>query len=139
MLRAGDTAIRGSVYTVKDGRAIGLMDNETIMSMASVPGGRIGVVSRQGQKFICTPSWNSGYAHPYTSNMGEIKLYALSGGKLRLSEKVAYRIQSMNPIVPGETDITWTVNGSGTVLDYAQYQEWIESIAWLRKLEQIEG
>lgn len=139
VLLADEAAIRGSVYTVKDGRAIGLMDNETIMSMASVPGDRIGVVSRRGEKFICTRSWNSGYSHPYTSNTGEIKLYTLSGGNLSLSEKVEYRIQSMNPIVPGETDITWTVNGSSTALDYAQYQEWIESITWLSKLEQIEG
>ncbi|ANU52911.1 S-layer homology domain-containing protein [Acutalibacter muris] len=131
VLRTDETAIRGSVYTVQDGRAIGLMDNETIMSMASVPGGRIGVVSKQGKKYICTRSWNSGYSHPYTSNTGEIKLYTLLGGKLTLSEKVAYRIQSMNSTVPGETDIVRTVNGSGTALDYSQYQEWIESMTWL--------
>ncbi|WP_322174424.1 hypothetical protein [Acutalibacter caecimuris] len=50
-----------------------------------------------------------------------------------------YRIKSMNPIIPGETDITWAVNGSKSTLDYTQYQAWIESMTWLHKLEYREG
>lgn len=56
VLRTNNTAISCPVYTARDGKAVTLLDNETIMGLASVPGGRIGVVSRQGKKYICTRS-----------------------------------------------------------------------------------
>lgn len=139
---SGKNQIMFSIYTIKDGTAIPVIKDETLQMIVSAPSGGVGVVERQGKRYVYTCGRNSGYTHPYARRTGTVRLYTFNGTKLTLADEMLYTIRVKDGATsPTEAEVRRRVGGSsvGTAVSYAEYQSWVNSLKWKMKLGEVSG
>lgn len=139
---SGKSKISFSIYTIKNGTAVSVIKDETLQMIVSAPSGGVGVVEKQGKRYVYTSGRNSGYTHPYTRHTGTVRLYSFNGTSLTLADEMLYTLRVKdNTTTPVEVEIRRRTGGSsvGTAVSYASYQSWVNSLKWKMKLGDVSG
>ncbi|WP_217957908.1 S-layer homology domain-containing protein [Acutalibacter muris] len=137
---SGRRDIMFSVYTIKNGSAVPVIENESLQMVVSAPSGGVGVVEKAGKRYLYTCGRNSGYTHPYTRHAGTVRLYSFNGTKLTLADEIVYTLrQKDNSVIPTEVEVRRRTGGKNTAISYSEYQSWINSIKWKASLGDVKG
>ena len=139
---SGKSKISFSIYTIKNGTAVSVIKDETLQMIVSAPSGGVGVVEKQGKRYVYTCGRNSGYTHPYTRHTGTVRLYSFNGTSLTLADEMIYTLRVKdNTTTPVEVEVRRRTGGSsgGTAVSFASYQSWINSLKWKMKLGEVSG
>lgn len=132
----GGNAIKTSIYTIQNNTVVPVMEDEILQSIASVPAGGVGVVEKQGKRYVYTCGRNAGYTHPYTGRFGTIRLYTFDGARLTLAEEIEYQLRVKGSAsTPTESKITH----NEISISYSTYQAWVDSLNWMASLGDVRG
>ena len=79
-----------SIHTLSGDRAVPLVSQTHMFYEVGAPGGSIGVVEKDGRRFVAV-EWSNGYVEAYThSSSGHWVLYAVDGESVRVDTEVSY-------------------------------------------------
>lgn len=136
---AGGKQQRAAVYTLQNGTAVRLMDEE-VFDIAGAPLGELGAIELGGATYLCI------HAQNYSSDIdtqhngkfsGFYRIYSLYHGKLILAQEVRYSLTGRGDLTPSLKGFSGNVsiekNGQTQVFDMAGFQAWLNAWSWKSK------
>ena len=114
-----------SVYTLSNGSAVPLIENEVLYYEAGSPWGFVGVVDKGGQTYLAIHGSNGGWDGDVDYSNGSWILYSVKGTTIKLETKVEYTlVQDFESILYDESSVTI----DGQEFPYTVYEKWKQEI-----------